>query len=191
MAANRQIEASGERNGVPLYKTNPSIQARDGVANRYRTTQIAAGGKAVVINGSGEVLGKANIAFMQTQEVDSTKFVKLYIEGLQMIAGLTRAGSTVCEIVYERMQEKANNDQIFLKYSADKDRGITERTYRRGVKDLLEKEIIYASLFDGVYFLNIRFMFNGDRLHFVKSYHRIESVARDSGQFQLGVGDDA
>jgi hypothetical protein len=29
----------------------------------------------------------------------------------------------------------------------------------------------YRSPSDGVFFVNIRFMFNGDRLAFVKSYH--------------------
>jgi len=36
---------------------------------------------------------------------------------------------------------------------------------------LLEKEFLYRSPSDGVFFVNIRFMFNGDRLAFVKSYH--------------------
>ena len=36
---------------------------------------------------------------------------------------------------------------------------------------MLEKEFLYRSPSEGVYFVNIRFMFNGDRLAFVKSYH--------------------
>jgi ornithine carbamoyltransferase len=32
-------------------------------------------------------------------------------------------------------------------------------------------EFLYRSPSDGVFFVNIRFMFNGDRLAFVKSYH--------------------
>jgi len=39
------------------------------------------------------------------------------------------------------------------------------------VRELLAKEFLYRSPSDGVFFLNIRFMFNGDRLAFVKTYH--------------------
>jgi hypothetical protein len=52
-----------------------------------------------------------------------------------------------------------------------KDHGISDRTYQRGVRELLEKEFLYRSPSDGVFFVNIRFMFNGDRLAFVKTYH--------------------
>jgi len=171
-----QIQAFGERNGLPYYKTNPSIPASGMVPSRTRTTQIARGGKAVVVNATGEVLGKASIAFMQSEEVDQAKFVKLYMDGLRQIAGLSKAGIAVCEIVYEQMQEKVNNDHIILSYSLAKELGISERTYRRGVRDLLEKEVIFASPAEGMFFLNIQYMFNGNRLHFVKSYHKAAMV---------------
>ena len=44
-------------------------------------------------------------------------------------------------------------------------------TYRRGLRELLEKEFLFRSPNPGLFFVNIRFMFNGDRLAFVKSYH--------------------
>ena len=48
---------------------------------------------------------------------------------------------------------------------------LNERTFRRGLRELLEKEFLYRSTSDGVFFINIRFMFNGDRLAFVRTYH--------------------
>ena len=38
-----------------------------------------------------------------------------------------------------------------------KDHGINDRTYQRGVRELLEKEFLYRSPSDGVYFVNIKF----------------------------------
>ena len=52
------------------------------------------------------------------------------------------------------------------------DRGINERAYRRGIKELLDREFLFKSLMDGVFFVNIRYMFNGNRLAFVKGYQR-------------------
>ena len=40
-----------------------------------------------------------------------------------------------------------------------------------GLRELLEKEFLYRSPYDGTFFINIRYMFNGDRLAFVKAYH--------------------
>ena len=62
-------------------------------------------------------------------------------------------------------------NEIKLNQYVAKDHGISDRTYQRGVRELLEKEFLYRSPSDGVFFVNIRFMFNGDRLAFVRSYH--------------------
>jgi hypothetical protein len=59
------------------------------------------------------------------------------------------------------------------------DHGIGDRTYQRGVCEPLEKEFLYRSPSDGMFFANIRFMFIGDRLAFVWSYH-----LKDSSQQQ-------
>lgn len=180
MAVNIQIEAYGERNGVPFYKTNPSVPAAGSVQTRTRTTQVAKGGKAVVINATGEVLGKASIAFMQSEEVDPEKFVKLYMEGVRQVTGLSKAGTSVCEMVYDQMQKNPNNDHIIMAYSLAKEIGLAERTFRRGLKDLIEKQIIFASPAEGMYFLNIQYMFNGNRLHFVKSYHLSKGIGNNT-----------
>jgi hypothetical protein len=55
------------------------------------------------------------------------------------------------------------------------DRGLNQRTFRRGLRELLEKQFLYRSTSDGLFFINIRFMFNGDRLAFVRTYHLKES----------------
>jgi hypothetical protein len=49
---------------------------------------------------------------------------------------------------------------------------LNDRTYLRGLRELLQKEFLYRSPEDvGTFFVNIRFMFKGDRLAFVKAYH--------------------
>ena len=53
---------------------------------------------------------------------------------------------------------------------ATKARDLTDAELSR-IRDLLEKEFLFRSPSDGVFFVNIRFMFNGDRLAFVKTYH--------------------
>jgi hypothetical protein len=77
----------------------------------------------------------------------------------------------VFELVYHEMRANPGSDEIKLNQYLAKDHNISDRTYQRGVRELLEKEFLFRSPSDGVFFVNIRFMFNGDRLAFVRSYH--------------------
>jgi hypothetical protein len=85
--------------------------------------------------------------------------------------GAVATGIQVFELVYHQMRANPGSDEIKLNQYVAKDHGISDRTYQRGVRELLEKEFLFRSPSDGVFFVNIRFMFNGDRLAFVKSYH--------------------
>ena len=67
------------------------------------------------------------------------------------------------------MREHPGNDKIELSQYMAHDRGLNQRTFRRGLRELLEKQFLYRSTSDGLFFINIRFMFNGDRLAFVKT----------------------
>ena len=55
-------------------------------------------------------------------------------------------------------------------------------TYYEGLRELLEKEFIFRTPYDGMFFVNIRFMFNGDRLAFVKGY----KLKQDQPELPLG-----
>jgi hypothetical protein len=41
---------------------------------------------------------------------------------------------------------------------------LNDRTYQRGLRELLQKEFLYRSPEDDTFFVNIRSMFNGDHL---------------------------
>jgi len=131
------------------------------------------GGKGAVIvdNSTGELKGLGGMGFWWEEEVDSTRFVKLFLDGIKQAAGLSKTGIQVFELVYKEMRMNPGSDEIKLNQYVARDCGISDRTYQRGVRELLEKEFLYRSPSDGVFFVNIRFMFNGDRLAFVKSYH--------------------
>ena len=52
---------------------------------------------------------------------------------------------------------------------------MSEATYTRGMRELIEKDFIAATKVQGWYWLNPDFVWNGDRLAFVKEYRKIES----------------
>lgn len=186
----RQIAALTEnqvstKRGFPVYRTNPSVPSANGLVTRTKRFQVP-GGKASVIvdNSSGEIKGIGGMGFWWEEEVDSSRFVKLFLDGIKQAADLSKTGMQVFELVYHEMRANPGSDEIKLNQYLAKDHGISDRTYQRGVRELLEKEFLYRSPSDGVFFVNIRFMFNGDRLAFVRTYH-LKGAGRQQ-ELQLG-----
>jgi hypothetical protein len=162
-----------QKQGMPVYATNPSVPAK-GDISRPRKVQLGNEQKGLVINGgSGEVLGHGSAVFYEWEEVDKERFVKLYLAGFKQAAHLGKAGQAIFSVVYWQMRDNPNSDRIGLSFyvASEHIKGLNERTYRRGLRELLEHEFLFRSPVEGVFFVNIQFMFNGDRLGFVKGYH--------------------
>jgi len=176
------------KRGFPVYRTNPSVPQTNGMPTRTRRFHVPGGkGSVIVDNSSGEIKGLGGMGFWWEEEVDSSRFVKLFLDGIKQAADLSKTGMQVFELVYHEMRANPGSDEIKLNQYLARDHGISDRTYQRGVRELLEKEFLYRSPSDGVFFVNIRFMFNGDRLAFVRSYH----LKGTSRQQELQLGDRA
>jgi hypothetical protein len=134
----------------------------------------------VVDSGSGEILGHGGAMVYEWEEVDKERFVKLYLAGLKQAAGLSKAGLSVFELVYQQLQGRPGQDTVTLSILTS---GMKKTTYYEGLRELLEKEFIFRTPYDGMFFVNIRFMFNGDRLAFVKGYR----VKQDQPELPLGA----
>ncbi|WP_235421108.1 replication protein [Erwinia oleae] len=76
------------------------------------------------------------------------------------------------EILYRTVQEFKDTDRVFLAYALEDQNivNISESTYYRGMKELLNKGFIAETTVQNSYFINPAFIFNGDCLSFVKSY---------------------
>ena len=120
-------------------------------------------------------------------KVDAERFVKLFMAGLKQATGLSKAGLSIFELVYSQLRERSNNDKVEMSfYLARKHSpGLVERTYQRGLRELLDREFLYRSPSEGLFFLNIQYMFNGDRLAFVKAYHLKGAKPKAAEQLSL------
>ena len=185
MADDRQKLILGERKGVPFYGANPSMPSPSDLTTRTRPKRIANGRDAMIVHPStSEILGRSSVVFMASEDVDSNRFVKLYVDGVKGITGLKAAGVRVLELVIKQLHEKQDQDQVMLSSFLAREAGIEERTYQRGLRDLQDREVLFASHIEGLFYINIQFMFNGNRLHFVRSYHLRE--AKQTIQPELG-----
>jgi hypothetical protein len=172
-ATGGEVELQSRR-GFKRYARNPSVPEKGLATARMRPVKIPGADRGVLFadGGTGELIGSGVRHFFKFEEVDASRFVKLFLDGMRQAAGLSKAGMQVFELVYRQLQEKPNSDEIAISWHLAKTLGldIPERTYRHGLRQLLEREFLYESLVDGVYFVNIRYMFNGDRLTFIRGY---------------------
>lgn len=157
-----------QKRGIPIYDENPSVPAKGTIA-KTRRTQLGNEERGLVINDStGEVLGTGGAIAYEWEEVDKERFVKLFIEGLRQATGLSKAGQALFEIVYRELREAPGQDTVKLAHLTS---DLSKSVFYKGLKELLEREFLYQSPYQGTFFVNIRYMFNGDRLAFVNAYH--------------------
>lgn len=160
------------RRGLVKHKANPFLPTTS-LATKSRIKRVAEanGERLMVISGdTGEMLAPAG--FWHAQEVDKTQFVKLYINGVKAFKELSNAGTRAFEFLYMAVQKNIGKDMVNLVF-ADIDQYVTpigKATFYRGVRELLDKEFIAETVMNGRYFVNPDYMWNGDRLAFVKEY---------------------
>lgn len=158
------------RRGVAVYDENPFMAEMQTKTRRITNKR---GDMMLISSETGEV--QAPIAgFWEAEEVDATKFVKLFVKGVKALKELTGAGTKVFEVLYLRVQENIGKDQVFMAFGAV-DQALTPMsnpTYDRGMRELIEKGFIAATPVQGWYWLNPSFVWNGDRLAFVKEYRK-------------------
>ena len=170
-----EVLAIAEKRGIPVYLSNPSVPSQEEIS-RPRKAQLGNEQRGLIINeGSGEILGTGGAVVYEWEEVDKERFVKLFLAGLKQAAGLSRAGLAVFELVYNALREAPGQDTVRLSVMTA---GMKKTTYYDGLRELLKKEFLYRSPWDGTFFVNIRYLFNGDRLAFVKAYHLKGSVRK-------------
>jgi hypothetical protein len=182
MADERQNQNQLVKHGQLVYKVNPSVSSAFPL--RIKSKKPSKMGEVfMVTQDTGEVLAHGVLGFIEEQKVDSEEFVKIYLAGVRQYAQLSKAGATLFELVYEELsgKEAKDKDTLILNYFVAQRwrEDLTRRTYERGMKELLEKEFLFRSVSSDMYFVNIRYIFNGDRLVLAKSYERMDVVTEN------------
>jgi hypothetical protein len=177
------------RYGHPIYDHNPSLSEPFPVRIRpSKPTKMS--GAYMVAPGTGEVISRGAFGFVEEKEVDSEEFVKIYLAGIRQYGELSKAGALLFEFVYKTLSGKdaKDKDTVTLNFLLAKrwNDSLSKRTYERGMTELLEKGFLYRSLAADTYFVNVRFMFNGDRMVLVQSYRR---KSPSSAQSELPLDD--
>jgi hypothetical protein len=167
--------ATPRRRGHPVYTANPSIVGNFPVTTR---TKVQKGGRQalMVTPDTGEVLGSGTFGFITDEVVDNERFVKIYLDGVKQHGQLSKAGLLIFECVYTQISgpQGKDRDEVKLNHAIAQawKPDISRATYYRGIGELLDRGFLFRSMAADVYYVNVRFMFNGDRLAVVRAYRR-------------------
>ena len=167
---NNSLNKNLTKRGNIKHEKNPFLSEVIGntkTGNKRITNRT--GDEMMIVNQSTGEIVTPSIGFHHVEIVDKTRFIKLYISGVKAFKGLTSAGTKAFELLYIEMQENIGKDYVhmnFIRY----EKFLSRATYKRGMAELIDKEFIAETAEPGKYFTNPDFLFNGDRLAFIREY---------------------
>ena len=183
MSNEQQAAEQKKRRGLTVYPKNPFVVGGMVKPKTKRLTNNR--GDMMVVGETGEIIAPA-AGFWQAQEVDAAKFVKLYVNGVRAFKELTNAGTRVFEVLYLEVQKNIGQDRVYLSFpSLDESVKLSQATFTRGMRELIDKGFVAPTDAIAWYWLNPDFMWNGDRLAFVREYRKKNGGLSDPRQQSL------
>lgn len=164
----------------PLH--NPLVEPQQ---LKTRRRLVKSGRSEDLINpATGEISGIA--AIHQIEERDDAEFVKVFAAGVAASYELTKTAQRVFQVVLDQYQRTPMTggfaDTVELFWFGDgiegRDVGISESTWNRGLRELLDKRFISPKT-PSSFWVNPALFFKGDRVLFIKEYRR-RSVPKDT-----------
>lgn len=159
---------------------NPLIEPSEiEVKKKYVRSGLA--NKTLADIETGEV--QATSVVHQIEEKDDAHFVKVFAAGVAASYELNRTAARVFQAVLAEYEKAPLTggfvDSVYLAWFDDglsgKSTGMSEKTFQRGLKTLLEKGFI-APKSPNQYWVNPALFFKGDRVMFIKEYRRRDKV---------------
>ncbi len=162
--------------------SNPLVEPRE---IRVKKRYVRTGRTEELLNvDTGEV--SRVVAHHQVMEKDDAEFVKVFAAGIKAMYDLNRTAARVFQLVLERYEKEpmvgGYADTIYLVWFdgglSGQAIGMSEATFNRGLRELVEKGFLYPRL-PGVYWTNPNLFFKGDRVAFIHEYRRKVPTRQD------------
>ncbi len=117
------------------------------------------------------------INFSKKQIVDKDQFVKLYIAGFENLSNLTKSTKIIFSYVFNQIRNEVGQDRYYFSFQdyllfceKEKITPLSNSSFFRSINELLNNEILFKTTINNLYYINIAFVFNGDRLKFIQEY---------------------
>lgn len=181
---------------IASYSKAPSLRESpflDDLIIKTRGKRLTvARGSALINEATGKIESRTEIG--QVIPVDTEQFIRLFSKDLADWFDFDRATQKLFAKMLIKVQSEAINRDIFYYAIEDMmtDTGYSKPTVYKCLTELINKKIIAKHHNQNLFFLNPRFLFNGDRADFVKSYRIKKSIShRDPNTVDMlsGVAD--
>jgi len=179
---------------VPSPTVNPLLEPQ---TIKTRRRLVKSGRSEELVNpATGEVTGVT--AIHQIEERDDAEFVKVFASGISASYELGKTAQRVFQVVLDQYQRtpmsRGYADAVNLYWFGDgiegRDVGMSEYTWKRGLRELLDKGFLYPKD-SASFWVNPALFFKGDRVMFIKEYRRRKPTQSDElelrGQQRLDV----
>ena len=175
------------------YEKNPFINDMI-VPVKGKQVKVSTLGKEnhIVLNQTtGEVQGTHLTTY---KKVDGEQFIKLFTANIALTFNLSAPGIKAFNVLLWVVQHTAitkdevDLDSLTLKdfieanQSKSKPLKLSVATFKRGINELEQSQIIAKTLRKGRYFINPNFVFNGDRIAFTTLIEKNESAENKQGE---------
>lgn len=127
---------------------------------------------------SGEIHGVHTV--MIKKVVDSERFAKIYLDGVGSAFELGSPARKVFKVILKSCMK--DSDRLYLHFMDVEhvDGGMSEKTFQRGLKELIQKNFLAADVRPAWYWINPHIFFNGDRVRFLTEYVKEKTITQQT-----------
>ena len=126
-----------------------------------------------------EDIEKLTLDFVAKKVVDKDEFIKIYVYSLPIFAEMKNSTKILFHYILLSVNEEIGKDSIYISFKDYQGKAaknpmypkISQPTFSRCLNELLQLGIVYKSGLSNMYYINISYVFNGDRLRFITEYH--------------------
>lgn len=162
---------------------NPLMEPKEVPVKRKRVRSALAN-RTLLDAETGAVTATAIVH--QIEDKDTDEFVKVFAAGISATYELSRTGQRVFQAILKEYEQtpmtRGFADSIYLAWFdgglSGKKIGMSEYTFKRGLRELLDKGFI-APQAPNVFWVNPVLFFKGDRVMLIREYRRKAKIAQD------------
>ena len=179
------LAISEVRNGLLRYNYNPFLDQP--IPARPKREYLESKHRDLRVTREGSDSDPIEVTHMTTyKKVDSEEFIKSYDAGWQMLFDLSKAAMAVMRQVKTQMQANIGKDKIHLSFQSMPTGTISQATYSRGLKELIEKGMLAPVLNQpSLWWTNPKYFFNGDRLKITVVYDKVDAAEQPKSEDAL------
>lgn len=173
MSQVKKVELPNLRKLVPSPSVNPLMQPSSIEIKRRR---VRSGVKKDFMDPeTGEISATSMVHTIEDK--DDKEFVKVFADGFKAAYDLSRTAYRVFQAILEAYQKEKMTggyaDSVRLFWFDDglngEAIGMSEKTFQRGLKELIAKQFLYPRT-NELYWVNPVMFFKGDRVAFIREY---------------------